>query len=163
VEISTGSLGQGLSVAIGMALGYKYDNQNGHIFCLLGDGECDEGQVWEAAMFASNYDLKNITAIIDRNGYQIDGPTEKVMKLEPLDKKWKSFGWNVIGINGHDMKQIVGAFERSIGNRNVIIANTIKGKGVSFLENNNAYHSKPCSSSDCELAIRELNQKLKQI
>ena len=114
-------------------------------------------------MFASNYDLKNITAIIDRNSYQIDGPTEKVMKLEPLDKKWESFGWKVLEINGHDMKQIVSAFENSRGNRNVIIANTIKGKGVSFLENNNTYHSKPCSSSDCELAIRELNQKLKQI
>jgi len=163
VEISTGSLGQGFSAAVGMALGYKYENHNGHIFCLLGDGECDEGQVWEAAMFASNYYLKNITAIIDRNGYQIDGPTEKVMKLEPLDKKWESFGWNILEINGHDMKQIVGAFENSRSNRNVIIANTIKGKGVSFLENNNAYHSKPCSSNDCELAIRELNQKLKQI
>ncbi len=163
VEISTGSLGQGFSAAVGMALGYKYDNHKGHIFCMLGDGECDEGQIWEAAMFASNYDLKNITAIIDRNGYQVDGPTEKVMKLEPLDKKWESFGWNVLEINGHDIKQIVDAFENSRDNRNVIIANTVKGKGVSFLENNNEYHSKPCSTSICDLAISELNKKLEQI
>ena len=93
IEISTGSLGLGFSAAVGMALGYKYDGIKSHIFCLLGDGECDEGQVWEAAMFASHNKLENITAIIDRNGFQIDGKTENIMKLEPLADKWKSFGW----------------------------------------------------------------------
>jgi len=146
IEISTGSLGQGLSAAVGMALGYKYDNKkDSQIYCLLGDGECDEGQVWEAAMFASSYNLKNITVIIDRNGYQIDGRTKDVMKLEPLDLKWKSFGWEVEKIDGHDMRGIVDALRKSRGRRIVIIAHTVKGKGVSFLENNNAYHSKHCS------------------
>ncbi|MBM3702748.1 MAG: transketolase [Actinobacteria bacterium] len=163
IEISTGSLGQGLSVAVGMALGYKYDGKNSQIYCLLGDGECDEGQVWEAAMFASSYNLKNITIIIDRNGYQIDGRTEDVMKLEPLDLKWKSFGWEVEEIDGHDMRKIVDVLDKSRGRRIVIIAHTIKGKGVSFLENNNAYHAKPCSRKDCKRAIVELSKKYELI
>ncbi len=160
VEISTGSLGQGLSAAVGMALGYKYDKNSSQIYCLLGDGECDEGQIWEAAMFASNYDLKNIIVIIDRNGYQIDGKTEAVMKLEPLDLKWRSFGWEVKEIDGHKMNEIVDTLEESSKRRVLLIANTIKGKGVSFLENNNLYHSKPCSKSDCKKAIDELKKKL---
>jgi transketolase len=157
VEISTGSLGQGLSAAVGMALGYKYDRRKkSQIFCLVGDGECDEGQIWESAMFATNYGLKNITVIIDRNGFQIDGKTEEVMKLEPLEQKWQSFGWETEEIDGHDMKEIVDALTRSRGKRITIIARTIKGKGVSFLENNNKYHSKPCSIEDCNRAIDEL-------
>ena len=163
IEISTGSLGQGFSAAVGMALGYKYDKKDGHIYCLLGDGECDEGQVWEAAMFASHYDLRNITAIIDRNGYQIDGDTEKVMKLEPLDQKWTSFNWETEKINGHDINQIIKALKNSKNKRKVVIANTIKGKGISFLENNNAYHSKPCNRNDCKLALNELKEKFKKI
>jgi len=164
IEISTGSLGQGLSAAVGMALGYKYDGKkNLQIFCLIGDGECDEGQIWESAMFASNYGLKNITVIIDRNKYQIDGRTADVMKLEPLDSKWKSFGWRTMEIDGHNMKNIIGALEKSRGKRMVIIANTIKGRGVSFLENNNKYHSKPCSRIDCGRAIDELCNKLESI
>ncbi|MBA7482962.1 Apulose-4-phosphate transketolase subunit A [subsurface metagenome] len=160
IEISTGSLGQGLSAAVGMALGYKYDGKkDSQIYCLLGDGECDEGQVWEAAMFASSYNLKNITVIIDRNGYQIDGRTKDVMKLEPLDLKWKSFGWEVEEIDGHDMGKIVDVLEKSRGRRIVIVAHTIKGKGVSFLENNNAYHAKPCCREDCRKAIDELSKK----
>ena len=164
IEISTGSLGQGFSAAVGMALGYKYDGKkDSQIYCLLGDGECDEGQVWEAAMFASSYNLRNITAIIDRNGYQIDGMTKDVMKLEPLDLKWKSFGWEVKEIDGHDIGKIVDALEKSRGRRIVIIAHTIKGKGVSFLENNNAYHSKPCCREDCRRAIDELSKKYELI
>lgn len=164
IEISTGSLGQGLSVALGMALGYKYDKKNNsQIYCLLGDGECDEGQVWEAAMFASSYNIKNIVAIIDRNGYQIDGKTEDVMKLEPLDLKWKSFGWEVEEIDGHNMNEIIDALKKGRGRRVVIIARTVKGKGVSFLENNNAYHSRPCNRKNCEKAIIELCGKLELI
>lgn len=164
IEISTGSLGQGFSAAVGMALGYKYDNKkDSQIFCLLGDGECDEGQVWEAAMFASSYNLKNITAIIDRNGYQIDGKTEDVLKLEPLNLKWKSFGWEVEEIDGHDIGKIIDVLDRSRGRRVAIIAHTIKGKGVSFLENNNAYHAKPCSRKDCKRAIDELSKKYELI
>jgi transketolase len=164
IEISTGSLGQGLSAAVGMALGNKVDGrETSEVFCLLGDGECDEGQVWEAAMFASHNRLENITAIIDRNGYQIDGRTEEVVKLEPLGAKWESFGWKVSEADGHDMGQVVGALSNSRGVRSVVIANTIKGKGVSFLENNNAYHSKPCSKKDCDMAIKELEEGLVKI
>lgn len=164
IEISTGSLGQGLSAAVGMALGYKYDGKTGlQIFCLIGDGECDEGQIWESAMFASNYNIENITVIIDRNGYQIDGKTEDVMSIEPLDLKWQSFGWETIDIDGHNMGNIIDALTESRGKRMVIIANTIKGRGVSFLENNNKYHSKPCSRVDCEKAIDELCRKLESI
>lgn len=161
VEISTGSLGQGLSVAVGMALGYKYDGKkDAHIYCLLGDGECDEGEIWEAAMFATHYNLTNITAIVDRNGYQIDGKTEEVMSLEPFDLKWKAFGWEVMKIDGHNMSEIVDALNQSRGRRTVIIANTVKGKGVSFLENNNEYHAKPCCKEDCKRALEELSRKL---
>jgi len=163
VEISTGSLGQGLSAAVGMALGYKYDKNKGQIFCLVGDGECDEGQIWEAAMFASSNDLMNITVIIDRNKYQIDGKTEEVMKLEPFASKWNSFGWETEEIDGHDLEEIKKSIEDSRGRRVAIIANTIKGKGVSFLENNNNYHSKPCCRKDCKKALVELSKKYEMI
>jgi transketolase len=163
IEISTGSLGQGLSAAVGMALGYKYDKKNGQIYCLIGDGECDEGQIWEAAMFASSKNLSNINILIDRNKYQIDGKTEEVIKLEPLAKKWESFGWQVREIDGHDIFQINEALQQGRGKRMVIIANTIKGKGISFIENNNKYHSKPCNIEDCDRAINELCKKLESI
>jgi len=161
VEICTGSLGTGFSAAVGMALGYKYDRKaSNQIFVLLGDGENDEGQIWEAAMFASHYDIDNITAIIDRNHYQIDGSTEDVMSLEPLDKKWESFGWKVVKIDGHNFEEIVPALESSRGTRTLIIAETIKGKGISLVENNNAYHSKPLSKEDAEIALKELDEKM---
>ena len=160
VEISTGSLGQGLSSATGMALGYKYDNKDGQIYCLVGDGECDEGQIWEAAMFASSNDLENITVIIDRNRYQIDGRTEEVLKLEPFKSKWNSFGWETKEIDGHNLEEIQKSLQNSRGRRVAIIANTVKGKGVSFLENNNKYHSKPCCREDCKEAVDELCKKL---
>lgn len=164
IEISTGSLGQGLSAAAGMALGNCIDGRrSSEVYCLMGDGECDEGQVWEAAMFASHNDIKNITVIIDRNGYQIDGRTEEVLGLEPLDSKWKSFGWQVREIDGHDMKSIVAALSESRGSRTAVIADTVKGKGVSFLENNNAYHSRPCGRDECRTALEELEKKLDKI
>jgi transketolase len=111
VEVSTGSLGQGLSVACGMALANRLDRRKSRVFVLLGDGECDEGQVWEAAMAAAHFKLENLIAVVDRNGMQIDGPTEKVMSIEPLAAKWKSFGWNVIQVGGHDIRSILQAFE----------------------------------------------------
>lgn len=164
IEVSTGSLGQGFSVAVGMALGYRYDKKiNSHIYCLTGDGECDEGQIWEAAMFAASYDLKNITAIIDRNRFQIDGKTEEVMKLEPLASKWQSFNWEVIEIDGHNMNELVESLEYSRNKRVVIIAKTIKGKGISFIENNNTYHAKCCNEKECEKAINELKKELLKI
>jgi len=163
IEISTGSLGQGLSAAVGMALGYKYDNNNGQVYCLVGDGECDEGQIWEAAMFASSKNLENITVIVDRNKYQIDGRTEEVLKLEPFASKWNSFGWKTKEIDGHNLEEILESLQDSRGRRVAIIANTVKGKGVSFLENNNKYHSKSCCREDCEEAINELCKRLELI
>lgn len=163
IEISTGSLGQGLSAAVGMALGYKFDKKDGQIYCLLGDGECDEGQVWEAAMFASSYNLQNITVIVDRNGYQIDGKTEEVVKLEPFADKWNSFGWETVDIDGHDAETLEKILKECRGKRRAVIARTVKGKGVSFLENNNKFHSKPCCREECDEALEELREKLEKI
>lgn len=163
VEVSTGSLGQGLSIACGMALGLKLDNKQSRVYILHGDGELQEGQIWEAAMNASHHKLGNITAIVDRNKLQIDGCTENVKGLDPLNKKWEAFGWQVIEIDGHDYNQIYEAIETSkiIGPQNnqpvVIIADTIKGKGVSFMENNPGWHGKAPNDDQCELALKELS------
>ncbi|MEW6266969.1 MAG: transketolase [Thermodesulfobacteriota bacterium] len=145
VEMTTGSLGQGLSVGDGLALAAKYDGKDYRVFVLLGDGEIQEGQVWEAAMAAAHYRLDNLTAFIDRNSLQIDGSTETVMALEPLAEKWSGFGWNVIEIDGHDMARIIDAVEearRLKGKPTIIIAKTIKGKGVSFMECQAEWHGK---------------------
>jgi transketolase len=163
VEISTGSLGQGLSVANGMALASKLDRRQTRIFCLLGDGELQEGQNWEAAMLASHYKLDNITAFIDRNKMQIDGPTEQIMSLEPLGDKWRAFGWNVIEINGHDMRQILEACEKAtqvMGKPTMIIAHTIKGKGVSFMEGAIAFHGKAPNADEYRIALKELGESV---
>ncbi len=163
VEISTGSLGQGLSVANGMALAAKLDRRLTRIFCLMGDGELQEGQNWEAAMLASHYKLDNITAFIDRNKMQIDGPTEQVMSLEPLGDKWRAFGWNVIEINGHDLRQILDACEaatRVTGKPTMIIAHTIKGKGVSFMEGAIAFHGKAPNADEYRIALKELGESI---
>jgi transketolase len=163
VEISTGSLGQGLSVANGMALASKLDRRLSRIFCLLGDGELQEGQNWEAAMLASHYKLDNITAFVDRNKMQIDGPTEQVMSLEPLGDKWRAFGWNVIEINGHDMRQVLDACEKATqvtGKPTMIIAHTIKGRGVSFMEGAVAFHGKAPNADEYRIALKELGEKL---
>lgn len=163
VEISTGSLGQGLSVANGMALASKLDRRLSRIFCLMGDGELQEGQNWEAAMLASHYKLDNITAFVDRNKMQIDGPTEQVMSLEPLGDKWRAFGWNVMEINGHDMRQILDACEAAAhvtGKPTMIIAHTIKGKGVSFMEGAIAFHGKAPNADEYRIALKELGESI---
>jgi transketolase len=161
VEICTGSLGTGFSAAVGMALGCKLDNDGDkQVFALLGDGENDEGQVWEAAMAASHFKLENITAIVDRNHYQIDGSTSEVMELEPFADKWRSFRWNVVEVDGHDIGAVADALKKSRGTRTMIIAETTKGKGISIVENNNAYHSKPLSPEDAEKAVAQLEREI---
>ena len=159
VEVSSGSLGQGLSIASGSALNAKIEKSPSKTYVLLGDGECDEGQVWEAAMLASHYKLDNLIAIVDRNGLQIDGLTEKIMRLEPLTKKWAAFGWHVLEINGHDIQEIYSAFEsakKMKGKPTVIIAHTFKGKGVSFMEWISAFHGKSLTKKELEIALKEL-------
>jgi len=143
IELSSGSLGQGLGVAVGSAINAKIKNKKYKVFCILGDGELDEGSVWEAAMSASHYKLDNLIAIVDRNGLQIDGKTSEVMEIEPLEKKWQAFGWEVIECNGHDLQDISEAFNEANtkkGKPTVIIANTVKGKCISFAENICGYH-----------------------
>ncbi|MDD5399425.1 MAG: transketolase [Dehalococcoidia bacterium] len=159
VDMSAGSLGQGLSVGIGMALAARLDKKDYRTYVMLGDGECQEGQVWEAAMFAPNYKLDNLTAIVDYNGIQLDGFTNKIMDLEPFVEKWRSFKWEVLQIDGHDMKQVVDALQKSAqikGKPVVIVARTVKGKGVSFMENNVDYHGKAPGKSEIETALKEL-------
>ncbi len=159
VEMSSGALGQGLSFAIGIALAGRLNLQNYRVYVLLGDGECDEGQVWEAAMAAAHYKLENLIAIVDNNGQQIDGWNCDVMNLEPFDRKWQAFGWQVIEVDGHDFTQLIDAFERAKrvkGQPAVIIAHTIKGKGVSFMENNPAFHGKAPNAAEVEIALKEL-------
>ncbi len=159
IELSAGSLGQGLSVAVGMALASKIDNRNNHIFCIMGDGELQEGSIWEAAMSASHHKLDNLIGIVDRNNLQIDGPTSKVMELEPLKDKWLSFGWNVISCDGHDFSDITRSFEvakNQNGNPTVILAKTIMGKGVKEIENNHAWHGKPPTPEQVDRFINQI-------
>jgi len=157
VEVSSGSLGQGLSIASGLALSMKIDEKMSRVFVLIGDGECDEGQVWEAAMFASHKKLDNIVAIIDRNGYQIDGKTEDILSLEPLKNKWEAFGWYVSEIDGHNFVEIINALNKYVGRPHVIIANTIKGKGISIMENSNRFHGKVPSADEIINIIKEFD------
>lgn len=141
IEVATGSLGQGLSLGVGMALALvSKKNASSRVFVILGDGECNEGSVWEAAMSAAKYQLKNITVIIDCNGLQYDGETSKVMPLDELETKWSSFGWSVNKIDGHDVEACYEALKDGLDKPQVIIANTIKGKGISFMENNYTWH-----------------------
>ena len=159
VEISTGSLGQGLSIANGIAMGLKLDGLSSRVYCLLGDGEIQEGQVWEAAMTAAHYRLDNLCAIIDNNGLQIDGHCSDVMSIEPIVNKWEAFGWHVIDINGHDMKAILNAFneaERVKSKPTMIVARTVKGKGVSFFEGKVQYHGIAPTREELERALKEL-------
>ena len=159
VEMSTGSLGQGLSMACGIALAVKMDGKDYKTICMLGDGEMQEGQNWEAAMFARQYELTNLIAIVDRNRLQITGDTESAVGLEPLPEKWKSFGWNVIIIDGHNMRQILEALDKAAAARTrptVIIMKTVKGKGVSFMENNAGFHGRACNDGEQAKAIEEL-------
>ena len=159
VEMSSGSLGQGLSFGIGTALAARLDSQSYRVYVLLGDGECDEGQVWEAAMAAAHFKVDNLAAIIDHNKQQIDGWNYEVMNLEPLPEKWRSFGWKVIEIDGHDFDQILAAFEQAElvkGQPTAIIAHTTKGKGVSFMENNPHFHGIVTTPEETQRALEEL-------
>jgi transketolase len=159
VEMSTGSLGHGLPAGNGMALAAKLDRKLYRIYVVCGDGEMDVGEIWEAAMLAAHYKLDNITVYLDRNKLQLDGPTEKIMSLEPLADKWKAFGWHVLEINGHNMKEIIHATNeaRSVkGKPTIIICHTIKGKGVSFMEGSLHFHGKAPSPQEYEQAMKEL-------
>lgn len=159
IEISTGSLGQGLSVANGMALNAKIFNENYRTYVVLGDGEVQEGQIWEAAMTAAHYKLDNLCAFLDSNNLQIDGNVSEIMGVEPLDKKWEAFGWNVIKIDGHDFEQILSALDKAReykGKPTMIIAKTIKGKGVSFMENVCGFHGVAPTLEELERALAEL-------
>lgn len=163
VEMSTGSLGQGLSMACGIALAAKLDQEDHKVYCLLGDGELQSGQNWEAAMLAHHYHLNNLIAVVDRNRLQITGNTECAMGLDPLPEKWTAFGWNVIVVDGHNMMQIIEACEKAkVSERNptAIIMNTIKGKGVSFMENNCDFHGKTCKVDEKEQAVKELGCRI---
>ncbi len=160
VEVSTGSLGQGLSMANGMALAARLNKKRQRIYVLLGDGESQEGQIWEATMTAAHYKLDNLCAIMDHNGLQIDGKVQDIMNIEPLPEKWRSFGWKTFTINGHNFPEILNAFseaEKTKDRPSIIIAKTIKGKGVSFFENKAKYHGIAPSDDELERALKELS------
>lgn len=160
IEISSGSLGHGLSIGVGMAIAAKYDQKNYRIFTFLGDGELNEGSNWEAILFAAHHKLDDLVAIVDYNKLQVLGKTSEVLNLEPLTDKWRSFGWEVREIDGHDFKQIIDTFERmpfQKGKPSVIIAHTTKGKGVSFMENVPCWHDKYPDDQEYKKALTELS------
>jgi len=166
VEISSGSLGQGLSIANGMALANRMDGIDSRIYCIMGDGETNEGQVWEAAMTASHYKLDSLCAIVDFNKLQIDGKCCEVKDMTCYDAKWKSFGWETIEVDGHDVGQLMDGFDKARAVKNkptVILAHTIKGAGVSFMENKAEWHGVAPKKEEYEKAIRELDQTLAKI
>ena len=167
VDMCTGSLGQGLSAAIGMALAGKMDKKDYRVYVLLGDGEIEEGNVWEAAACASTHKLDNLIAIVDRNEIQLDDFTDKMVILDPLEEKWNSFGWRVLSINGHDTVQIIRALNEAKKTRDkpsVIIAHTVKGKGVSYMENTAKYHGKPPQNEEeYKTALKELEEERRGI
>jgi transketolase len=159
VEIASGSLGQGLSVAVGTALGLRMNGKENYVYCVIGDGELQEGQLWESMMTAAHHNVDNITTIIDRNHCQIDNRTEQVLKLEPLADKLKAFGWHVFEIDGHNMEEIIETVKESKnvkGKPKIIIANTFMGRGVSFMEDNYKWHGVPPSLEQAAIAIKEL-------
>jgi transketolase len=161
VEISSGSLGQGISVANGIALAGKLDQLGYRVYALVGDGENQEGIVWEAAMFAAHYKLDNVTAILDYNGLQIDGTVSEVMEIRPIVDKWRAFGWHVIEIDGHNVLAIVDAFAEANtikGKPTMIVAHTVKGKGVSFMENAIDFHGKAPTKEQMKEALKELGE-----
>ena len=166
VDMSTGSLGQGVSCAAGMAKGAKYLNEDVNVYTLLGDGEIEEGQVWEAFMFAAHFKLDNLCVIIDINGLQIDGPTEKVMNSAPVDAKMEAFGFNVVTIDGHDFDQIesaFAAFRACTGKPTAILMHTTKGKGVSYMENSVDWHGKAPNDAEYEVAMGELRAAMAEL
>ncbi|MFR2571407.1 MAG: transketolase [Clostridia bacterium] len=162
VDMTTGSLGQGLSAAVGMAISGKMDKKDYKVYCILGDGEIEEGQIWEAAMSANKYKLDNLCVIVDNNNLQIDGTIEEVMSPYPIDEKFRSFGFEIIKIDGHNIQEIIDAFEvaKNIKDKPVcIIAKTVKGKGISFMENQVGWHGKAPNEEQYKLAVEELNKK----
>lgn len=162
VDMSTGSLGQGLSAAVGMALGGKLDRKDHYVYVIIGDGETQEGNIWEAAMSAAHYKLDHLIAFLDRNRLQIDGRTSQVMSIAPVKEKWEAFGWNVVLVNGHDIAEIIRGVEevkRSEGKPSIIIAHTVKGKGVSFMEGSLNFHGKAPNDEQYEIAMRELSER----
>lgn len=157
IEFASGSLGQGLSLAVGTALALKRNgNAQSRVFVYLGDGECDEGSVWEAAASAAHYGLNKIVVVVDANAIQYDGNTDEVLNMSPLSLKWKSFGWNVTEIDGHNVAQLLDAYSYESDKPYVIIANTVKGKGISFMEGEKQYHNARLSEKQYELAMKEL-------
>jgi transketolase len=161
LEYTTGSLGQGLSGALGMALAAKLDHRESRIYCLMGDGEQQEGQIWEAAMAAAHYKADNLVGILDRNGLQIDGATEDIMALGDIGAKYEAFGWHVLHIDGHDWDEILEALADAEGLRGggkpvLILASTVKGKGVSFMEGSISFHGRPCNADEYPIAMEEL-------
>lgn len=159
VDMSTGSLGQGLSVANGMALAGRVDHKDYYVYCVMGDGEIQEGQVWEAAMSAAHYKLDHLIAFVDHNGLQIDGPNDKVMSIMPIDKKFQAFGWNTMVIDGHDLDAIDAAIveaKRSEGKPTVIVCETVKGKGVSFMENVVDWHGVAPTAEEAKVALADI-------
>ncbi|MBE6904056.1 MAG: transketolase [Ruminococcaceae bacterium] len=166
IDMSSGSLGQGISAACGMAKSAKIFNKDYRVYAAMGDGEIQEGQVWEAAMFAAHYKLDNLCAVLDLNGLQIDGEIKSVMSPYPVDEKFKAFGWHVIVIDGHDFNQIEAAYNEAKtvkGKPTIIIANTVKGKGVSFMENNYAWHGNATNEEQYQQAVSELNAQLEAL
>ena len=166
MDMSTGSLGQGICAANGMALAAKLDGKDYRVYAILGDGELEEGQVWEAAMFAAHYKLDNLTAFVDLNLLQIDGDVRQVMNPTPVDEKFKAFGWNVLTIDAHDVEAVEAAIESAKmtkGKPTVVIARSTKGKGVSFMENNPAWHGAAPNQEQYEQAMKELDQALVRI
>jgi transketolase len=160
IESSSGSLGQGLSIAVGLALGARLQNQSHKVYACISDGECGEGMTWEAAQSAVHYKMDNLIAFMDRNFIQIDGYTEDIMRLEPLGEKFKTFGWNVIEEDGHNMEGIINAFEKAkkhSGSPTLIVFRTTLGKGVSFMENRSEWHGTPPNKEQTEKALAELN------
>lgn len=161
VEVSTGSLGQGLSIANGIALGQRLDKTPSRVYCLMGDGETQEGQIWEAAMSAGHYQLANLCALVDLNSLQIDGRCEDVMRIDPVAAKWQAFGWHTIEINGHDMQEIVAALDAAEaykGKPTVILARTVKGKGVSVFEDKVEFHGVTPNKDELAIALKELGE-----
>ena len=159
VEMNSGSLGMGLSFALGCALAARLDGKDYMVYALLGDGECDEGEIWEAAMSAAHHQATNLVAIVDRNRIQNDRFTDQVMGLEPLARKWQSFGWRVLETDGHDLEELLATFQKARTRRTrptVIIAHTVKGKGVSFMENNPGFHGRAPNADEFQKAMEEL-------
>ncbi|MFH1753779.1 MAG: transketolase [Candidatus Omnitrophota bacterium] len=166
IEASSGSLGQGLSISNGMALGLRLDKNPARVYCLIGDGESNEGQIWEAAMTAAHYNLDNMCVIMDRNRFQIDGLCCDVKELTYMRSRWETFGWHAIEVDGHDIKKLIGALdeaEKTKQRPTIIIADTIKGKGISFIEHNNKFHGVTPKPDELKAALAELDKELEKI